>query len=76
MRAFARRLMGFDQSSLEYLYHNFLAGTSTVHVQQDLVEVQLPCSPLHVIVRMAGVDGQSYALPWLNDMQVTLALTC
>ena len=76
MRAFARRLMGFDQSSLEYLYHNFLAGTSTVHVQQDLLEVQLPCSPLHVILRMAGVDGQSYALPWLNDIQVSLALTC
>lgn len=76
MRAFALRLMGFDQSSMPYLYRNFLAGTSTVHLQQDLVEVQLPCSPLHTILRMAGVHGQSYALPWLNDTQVTLALSC
>jgi hypothetical protein len=76
MRTFARRLMGFDQSSMPYLYQNFLAGTSTVHLQQDLVEVQLPCSPLHTILRMAGVHGQSYTLPWLDYTQVTLALSC
>lgn len=76
MRAFARRMMGFDQSSMPYLYQNFLAGTSTIHVQQDLIEVRLPCSPLHTVLRMAGVDGQSYALPWLNNTQITLELIC
>jgi hypothetical protein len=75
-RAFARRLIGFDQSSFAYLYHNFLAGTSTVFLQQDLIEVRLACSPLHVILRMAGVNGQTYTLPWLNDIGVTLALPC
>lgn len=75
LRAFARRLIGFDQSSGQYLYDNFLAGTSTIFMQQDLLVVSLPCSPLHIILRMAGVNGQTYNVPWLDDMQVTLTLT-
>ena len=76
LRAFARRLIGFDQSSGQYLYDNFLAGTSTIFMQQDLLEVSLPCSPLHIILRMAGVDGQTYRIPWLDNTQVTLTLAC
>ncbi|GAC1405872.1 MAG: hypothetical protein NVSMB49_25340 [Ktedonobacteraceae bacterium] len=76
LRAFARRLIGFDNSSSQYLYDNFLLGTSTVSLQQDLLEVHLPCSPLHMILRMAGVNGQTYVIPWLDDTQVTLVLTC
>jgi hypothetical protein len=76
LKTFARRLIGFDWSSLEYLYHNFLAGTSMVQLQHDLVEVQLPCSPLHLVLRMAGMDGQTYTLPWQDDAQIMLVLMC
>ncbi len=74
LKAFARRLMGFDASSAEYLYQNFLAGMSIVRIEGDQIDVQLPRSPLHVILRMAGVDGQTYHVPWLHDAQVTLSL--
>jgi hypothetical protein len=74
LNAFASRLMGFDWSSAEYLYCNFLAGMSAVQVTGEQIGVMLPRSPLHLVLRMAGVDGQTYTVPWLNDAQVTLSL--
>ena len=74
LKGFARRLLGFHWSSAGYLYHNFLEGTSTVQIEGGRIEVQLPLCPLHVLLRLAGLDGQSYTVPWLNDAQVTLAL--
>lgn len=76
LRSFARRLMGFDQSNAGYLYHNFLAGTSSVVLQPDHVEVQLPCSPLHLVLRIAGMHEQSYTLPWCGDMHVHVTVAC
>jgi hypothetical protein len=74
LRDFARRLMGFEGSSLEYLYRNFLAGRGVVRVEPERIAVQLPLSPLRIVLRMAGVDGQSYTIPWLDDRPVTLSL--
>jgi hypothetical protein len=74
LKAFASRLMGFEWSSAEFLYHNFLAGTSTLRIDGERIDVELPRSPLHVILRMAGVDGQTYTVPWLSNAQVTLSL--
>lgn len=78
LRAFAGRLVGFAQSSPEHLYANFLEGRSFVQSRrgaegQELV-VDLPRVPLHLILRMAGVDGQTYRIPWLGDAQVTLQM--
>ncbi len=74
IRSFARRLPGFDQSSPEYLYQNFLTGTSTVVAQVGLLEVQLARCPLHLVLRIAGMHAQHYTLPWRDDMQVIVTL--
>ena len=74
LKQFANRLMGFSWSSAEYLYQNFMAGASIVRVEEEQIEIQLPPVPLRIILRMAGVDGQTYAVSWLNNAQIILSL--
>ncbi len=79
LKKFAHRLLGFGWSSAEHLYQNFLAGQSLVRIEKgrdekDQIAVQLPHAPLHLILRMAGVDGQTCTIPWLNEARVTLSL--
>ena len=74
LRAFARRLMGFGKSGARYLRDNFLSGMSSVEAQADNIAVELPSCPLFVVLSMAGVNGQTYTIPWLNGIQVKLSL--
>jgi hypothetical protein len=74
LKSFARRLLGFHRSSPEYLYQNFLAGPSIVTAARGAIEVLLPRCPLDVVLRMTGVDGTTYRVPWLGDAEVTLRL--
>ncbi|HUX28062.1 MAG TPA: hypothetical protein VMV39_04710, partial [Terracidiphilus sp.] len=74
LRSFARKLMGFDQSSLKYLRENFFSGTSSIHVQDNTISVELPACPLAVVLNMAGVHELTYSVPWLNSVQVELSL--
>ncbi|HEX8492155.1 MAG TPA: hypothetical protein VF658_04885 [Pyrinomonadaceae bacterium] len=74
MKEFAARLVNFGWSSAEYLSRNFLEGMSTVQVESGRIDVRLARSPLHILLRIAGMDEQSYTIPWLNDTQVTLSL--
>jgi hypothetical protein len=74
MKEFAARLMNFGWSSAEYLSRNFLEGISAVEVESGRVDVRLARAPLHIMLRIAGMDEQSYTVPWLNDTQVTLSL--
>jgi hypothetical protein len=74
LRHFTGRLSGFQRNSAEYIYRNFLAGTSVVRDGGEGIEIQLPPAPLQIILRMAGVDGQTFSVPWLNDEQVRLSL--
>jgi hypothetical protein len=74
MKEFAARLMNFGWSSAEYLTRNFLEGMSTLRIESGRVDVKLARAPLHIMLRIAGMDEQSYTVPWLNDTQVTLSL--
>jgi hypothetical protein len=74
MKEFAARLMNFGWSSAEYLSRNFLEGMSTVQIESGRVAVSLARAPLHIMLRIAGMDEQSYTISWLNDTQVTLSL--
>ncbi len=74
LRSFARRLMGFGWSGFDHLYRNFLAGESRVLITLNAVQVDLPLSPLHSILRMGGVNGSQYTLPWLGERVVVLRL--
>jgi hypothetical protein len=74
LRTFARRLTGFAWSGPDFLFRNFLAGESTVRVSERAIEVELPEMPLQLVLRLAGVDGQTYRVPWLGERQVVLSL--
>ena len=73
LKIFARKLMGFSQSSPEYLFQNFLAGNSHVYIEKGRIEVKLPRSPLHTVLHMTGVNDMCYTLPWLNSTEVSLS---
>jgi hypothetical protein len=73
LRTFAGRLSGFAWSSPDFLFRNFLAGESMVRVSDRAIEVELPAVPLQLVLRLAGVDGQTYRVPWLGDRQVVLS---
>jgi len=72
--AFSRRLLGFAWSSAAYLYRNCLAVAAHVVEDADETVVQLTRAPLDPVLRMAGVDGQRYAVPWLGERTIRLVL--
>jgi hypothetical protein len=72
LRDFSRRLLAFDLSTPEYLYENFLGGTGSVVCRDEALEVRLPAIPLRVILRMAGLQQQTFQPPWLAGREVWL----
>jgi hypothetical protein len=74
MRGFARRLPGFEAASLGFLMANFLSGQGYVEFERDSVVVSISHIPLEIVLRMAGVLGRPYRVPWLSDRLVTVQL--
>ena len=74
LKAFGARLLGFGSSSVPHLWENALAGLTLVRVRGDVVEVELPRVPLDVVLRLSGVDGRTYTVPWLPDLEIRLRL--
>jgi hypothetical protein len=72
VKGFARRLMGFQSASPEHLYRNFLEGVGTVHNRRERLEVELPRSPLSLVLQISGLAKQSFILPWLEEREVCL----
>lgn len=66
LKGFARRLMGFQSASPEHLYRNFLEGTGTVRNGPERIEVELPRSPLSLVLQLSGLAKQIYTVPWLE----------
>jgi hypothetical protein len=71
LRRFARGLPGFAHSTPEYLFRNFLAGTSSIRVAADRLDVQLPQSPLALVLRISGAY-RSCTLPWREGVDICL----
>jgi len=71
LRHFASRQPGFAGSSPGYLWQNFLAGTSAIHVAPERVEVRLPEVPLSLVLRISGAYC-SYELPWWEGVEICL----
>jgi hypothetical protein len=72
LRGLARRLMGFKSSSPEFLFQNFLRGIGTVRNGPGQIEVELPRSPLLLVLQLSGLARQTYAVPWLEGRAVCL----
>ncbi len=72
LKHFARRLVGFDNSSADHLYRSFLAGVGFVRDTGERIEVELPQPPLSIILSLAGMLEEVYALPWIEGRDVCL----
>jgi hypothetical protein len=72
LKAFARRLVGFQSSSPEYLARNFLQGLSSVRCLPDRIEVDLPRPPLSLVLQISGLLRQTFRVPWLHEREVWL----
>lgn len=66
VRHLARRLMGFERSSLAYLNDRFLTPGGVVTDDGESILVELAAPPLQVVLTMAGLDGIGYRVPWLD----------
>ena len=77
LKDFARRLIGFDQSSCSFLHRNFLDTPASIRVRPGAddvneIQVQLQRPPLYLVLNIAGMDGETFAVPWIQDERVTL----
>jgi hypothetical protein len=73
-RGLAARLTGLAWSSAGHLRDNVLAGPATIRDVGRQIEVELAPRPLDIILRLAGIDGCSFGVPWLDGRTVNLRL--
>jgi len=74
LAAFAARIPGFARSSAAHLRENFLDGPGALRCEGDRVQVLLPRVPLAMLLRMMGMHGKTFTLPWLPERTITLLL--
>jgi hypothetical protein len=72
LRVFAGRLKGFAASTPEHLHSNFLDGAGLVSVDEERIQVDLPRSPLALVLQLSGLSRQRYRVPWLNGREIWL----
>lgn len=71
LRTFARRLPGFARSSPEFIFQNFLTGTTQVSISNRSIRVQMGQCPLAVVLRMTGAY-RMLVMPWREGEEVCL----
>jgi hypothetical protein len=74
MQSLAARLPGFARSSPAHLRENFLTGEGAIRFDRERIDVYLPPLPLGLVVRIAGMHGRGFEVPWLPGRVVTLLL--
>ncbi|HEY6352714.1 MAG TPA: hypothetical protein VI636_25235 [Candidatus Angelobacter sp.] len=72
LKQFARQPMGFQSSSPDHLCRNFIEGVGIVHDRPERIEVELPRSPLFLVLQLSGLARQAYAVPWLEGREICL----
>jgi hypothetical protein len=75
LRHFARRLPGFGDSSVTHLRENFLLRSGSLACPADAPwRATLEAPPLALVLRIAGLGGNTLAPPWLHGQAITLLL--
>jgi hypothetical protein len=69
MRQLSWRLPGFSQSSLPYLYANFLDFRASVDPEPNRFVVRVGTPPLNIILAITGLQRTSFNLSWLEDQR-------
>jgi hypothetical protein len=72
LRGFACNLKGFQANHPDYLRENFFEGVSTMRMEPDRIEIELPRSPLSLVLPISGLSRQRYTVPWLSGREIWL----
>jgi hypothetical protein len=70
LRHFKRRLIGFESSTAQHLYRNFLSGGGFVRDTGDKIIVEIPPPALAIVLSIAGILEESYVLPWIEGREI------
>jgi hypothetical protein len=70
VRAWARWLPRFSQSSVAHLLENFIRRTGTLYMDASRIVVELEPAPLDVLIEMAGYTGELEKVDWLGGRNV------
>jgi hypothetical protein len=65
-QVFASHLLGFRESTFEFLRANFFSGRGAVRCTPARIDVELPRAPLGIVLRLAGVHGRVFMAPWIG----------
>lgn len=74
MRQFARRFLGLERSSPQYLFRNIVSGPTTILTTPGRIAVRLEPRPLQIVIRMAGLNGFKFSPPWMPHTEIVFEL--
>lgn len=70
LQRFAFKLGAFAESSPQYLSRNVFESNAEITFFEESILVDFLTCPLQMVLRMAGFDHTSCALPWLEDRRL------
>jgi hypothetical protein len=74
IRVFAQRLRGFGEARRAFVVKQFLAIPGRIRIEEQRIQVVLAPQPLHVALRLAGVDATLESVTWLGGRRVEFYL--
>jgi hypothetical protein len=74
IRMFAQRLRGFGEARRSFVVKQFLAIPGRICIEERRIEVVLPPQPLHVVLRLAGMDATLESVTWLGGRRIEFYL--
>lgn len=73
-RIFAGHLRGFEKSSMDYLFSNFIKRSSLITIKKKSLSIQMGKKPLDMVLRIAGLTDSGYYIPWSGNREVTIVI--
>lgn len=73
--AFAARLGAFAASTPAYLCRNFLESRAEVELSAERLSVCFLSCPLQMVLRMAGFEHTTWAVPWYGGRELEFEFT-
>jgi len=70
LQGFSAKL-GAMAGSPSYLSRNFLESTAEIGMSEGAIAIRFLTCPLQMVLRMAGFDSNTWAIPWLENRQLT-----
>lgn len=74
IRVFALRLRGFGEARRAFVVKQFLAIPGRIRIEEERIQVVLTPQPLHVVLRLAGMDATLESVTWLSGRRIEFYL--